>query len=440
GGDFGRHLPRRLGHVAAARSPLGAAGLSVTAPPQRADRAAQPAPAAAPAAPNPAMATRMLALATLAFLVCFAVWGLVAPLAPVFRERYHLSGVEVGLLVAMPVLLGSLGRIPLGLLTDRFGGRLTFTALLVAILVPLALAGLTDSYATLLGASLLLGIAGAAFAVGVPFVAGWFPPARQGMALGVYGAGSGGTAISSFFAPRLAETIGWRATFWLFLPLVAAMAVLFWLFGRDAPAPPRPSQTLGQRFAIMRRRPIGWVLALFYFVTFGGLVAMSVYLPTLLVDAYGLSRIDAGARTAGFVVLATLCRPIGGTLADRVPASAILNAVFLVVAALAIVLAFQPSFAVLTVAVLGIAAALGFGNGAVFKLVAERFPHETGTVTGVVGAAGGLGGFFPPLVVGAVFDVTDSYAIGFMLLSEFALGCLIVNVLALQRRAAALEP
>ncbi|HEU5430669.1 MAG TPA: MFS transporter, partial [Thermomicrobiales bacterium] len=173
--------------------------------------------------------TRMLALATLALLVSFAVWGLVAPLAPVFRERYELSGVEVGLLVAMPVLLGSLGRIPLGLLTDRFGGRRVFSALLLAMLVPLALVGLTGSYATLLGASLLLGIAGSAFAVGVPFVSRWFPPERQGMALGIYGIGSGGTAISSFFAPRLAERIGWQATFWVFLPVVALMAAAFWL-------------------------------------------------------------------------------------------------------------------------------------------------------------------------------------------------------------------
>ncbi len=394
----------------------------------------------APAATDRSMATRMLALATLAFLVSFAVWGLVSPLAPVFRERYGLSGIEVGLLVAIPVLLGSLGRIPLGLLTDRFGGRLVFTALLVAMLVPLALVGLTNSYPALLGASLLLGIAGASFAVGVPFVSRWFPPERQGMALGIYGAGSGGTAISSFFAPRLADSIGWRATVWVFLPAVAVMAVAFWLLGRDAPGPAQAPQSLGERFGVMRRRPVAWVLALFYFVSFGGLVAMSVYLPTLLVDAYGLSRTDAGARTAGFVVLATLCRPLGGTLADRMPASAILNAVFLVVAALAIVLAFGPNFAVLTIAVLGIAAALGFGNGAVFKMVAELFPKETGTVTGVVGAAGGLGGFFPPLVVGAVFDVTGSYAIGFMLLSEFALGCLIVNLLALQRHALMLEP
>jgi MFS transporter, NNP family, nitrate/nitrite transporter len=400
----------------------------------------QAAPASATPSSERAMATRMLALATLALLVSFAVWGLVSPLAPTFRERYRLSAAEVGLLVAMPVLLGSLGRIPLGLLTDRFGGKRVFSILLLAILVPLALVGLTTSFPALLGASLLLGIAGTAFAVGVPFVSRWFPPRRQGMALGVYGIGSGGTAISSFFAPRLAERIGWQATFWVFMPAVALMAAAFWLLGRDAPAAPRPPQTLGQRFGVMRRRPVAWVLALFYFVTFGGLVAMSVYLPTLLVDAYGLSRIDAGARTAGFVVLATLCRPLGGTLADRAPATSILNAVFLVVAALAIVLAFGPDFVVLTIAVLGIAAALGFGNGAVFKLVAELFPTETGTVTGVVGAAGGLGGFFPPLVVGAVFDVTGAYAIGFMLLSEFALGCLIVNLLALQRRALMLEP
>ena len=167
-------------------------------------------------------------------------------------------------------------------------------------------------------------------------------------------------------------------------------------------------------------------------------VAISVYLPTFLVDAFGLERADAAARAAGFVVLATLMRPVGGTLADRWGAAPVLNGTFLAVALLPIVLAFGPGFATITVAFLGIAAALGLGNGAVFKLVAEEFPHETGTVTGLAGAAGGLGGFFPPILMGLVLDATGAYSIGFMLLSEIALGCLIVNLLVMQRRATSL--
>jgi NNP family nitrate/nitrite transporter-like MFS transporter len=181
---------------------------------------------------------------------------------------------------------------------------------------------------------------------------------------------------------------------------------------------------------------MAWVLSLFYFLTFGGFVAISVYLPTFLVDAYGLPRADAAARAAGFTVVATLARPIGGLLSDRWGGAPVLNGGFLAVALLPILLAFQPSMLLITVAFLAIAAAFGLGNGAVFKLVAQTFPKETGAVTGLVGAAGGLGGFFPPILMGLVRDLTGGYAIGFMLLSEIALGCLIVNLLVLQRRAA----
>lgn len=376
-----------------------------------------------------------LVLATLAFTLCFAVWGLVSPLAPLFRDLYRLSGIEVGLLVALPVVLGSLARIPMGLLTDRFGGRVVFTALMLALLVPVALVGFAGSYGMLLMVSFLLGLGGASFAVGVPFVARWFPPARQGFALGIYGMGNVGTAVAALVAPRVAERLGWPAAFWIFLPALVAMAALFWLLGRDAPGFVPRHESLGGRLALFRRWPLSWVLALFYFVTFGGFVAISVYLPTLLVTAYGLERADAAARAAGFVALATLARPLGGYLADRWGGAPILNGVFMVAAAFAVVLAFEPGIVVITVAFLAIALMLGLGNGAVFKLVAERFPAETGTVAGLVGAAGGLGGFFPPLVMGFVKDVTGSYAIGFMLLSEFALLCLVVNVLVLQQRA-----
>ncbi len=379
-----------------------------------------------------------LAVATLAFAVCFAVWGLIAPLAPLFRERYALSTTQTGVLVAVPVLLGSLARIPLGMLTDRFGGRLVFTLLLLVLAVPTVLIGLTRDYLSLLALSFLLGLAGSSFAVGVPFVAAWFASAQQGFALGVYGVGNVGTAIASSLAPWVAGAYDWPFAFWLFLPVLLATAALFWLVGRDAPEGRRQTGGLAQRLAVFRDRPLTWVLALFYFVTFGGFVAISVYLPTLLVAEYGLDKTDAGLRAAGFVVLATLARPLGGFLADRWGGAPVLNLVFLTVGAMAIALAFEPAMAAITVAFLSIACVLGLGNGAVFKLVAQYFPAQTGAVTGLVGAAGGLGGFFPPILMGLVQDVTGSYAIGFMLLSEFALVCLFVNVLVLQGRAAAL--
>jgi NNP family nitrate/nitrite transporter-like MFS transporter len=256
------------------------------------------------------------------------------------------------------------------------------------------------------------------------------------MALGIYGMGNIGTAIAAFAAPPLAAAGGWPLAFWALVPVVLATGALIWLFARDAPGP-RPGGSFAQRMAPLGR-PMAWVLGLFYFLTFGGFVAMSVYLPTFLVDAYGLARGDAALRAAGFTVVATLGRPLGGVLADRWGGAPVLNGSFVLVALLAILLAFQPGMVWITVAFLTIAAAFGLGNGAVFKLVAQAFPKETGAVTGLVGAAGGLGGFFPPILMGIVRDLTGGYEIGFMLLSEIALGCLIVNLLVLQQRAAGL--
>lgn len=392
------------------------------------------------AAAAPRGATAALALATGALALGFAVWTLLSPLAPTFRDLYALSATEVGLLVAVPVILGSLARIPLGLLTDRFGGRLVFSVMLLLLVIPVALAGLADSYGSLLAVGVLLGLGGALFAVGVPFVAGWFPPERRGFALGLYGMGNVGTAVSALVAPRVAEAAGMPWAFWLWIPLLVAMAALFWLAGRNAPGFQPLVTPVGQRFAVFRSEPLSWVLALFYFVTFGGFVAIGAYLPTLLVSEFGLERADAAARTSGFVVLATLARPLGGFLADRLGGAPVLNVAFGVVAAFAIVLAFNPGMVAITAAFLGSAWTLGLGNGAVFQLVAERFPRQAGVVTGLVGAAGGLGGFFPPLLMGFVRDVTGTYAIGWMLLSEFALVCLLVNVLVLQQRARLLLP
>jgi NNP family nitrate/nitrite transporter-like MFS transporter len=391
-----------------------------------------------PAAATGTGALAALALATAAFMVCFSAWGLIAALAPVFHDLYDLSSFGVSLLIATPVILGSLARIPAGIAADRFG-RIVFILLLVGLCAPLALGGLTNSYGSLLAVSLLLGVAGASFAVGVPYVSRWFPRERQGFALGIYGVGNFGTAIANFLSPRLEREIGWRATFWVFIPVLLAMALLFLLFGRDAPVASRRDEERGTQFALFRRRPVVWLLALYYFITFGGFVAVGAYLPTLLVDEFELSRTEAGARAAAFIALATVARPLGGYLADRWSSEVILDAVFLMIASLAVLLAFEPPMAVLMLAVLGIAVMFGIGNGAVFKLVATLFRQETGTVTGIVGAAGGLGGFFPLIVIGTVKEVTDSLSIGFMLLSQLAGVCLILNLLVLQRLAGRLS-
>ncbi|MBI4321835.1 MAG: NarK/NasA family nitrate transporter [Chloroflexi bacterium] len=363
-----------------------------------------------------------------------------SPLAPLFRESLQLSATEAGILVAVPVLLGSVARIPIGILTDRFGGRIVFSALMGVVAVPLVFIGLATSYTLLLFWAFWLGLAGASFAVGIPYVSRWFAPGQQGFALGIYGMGNIGTALAASVAPRVAASTGLTSAFWVFLFPLLGMAVLFFALGREAPGALFRVRSMAEELHFIRRRPLSWVLSLFYFVTFGGFVAISIYLPTYLVDAYGLEKTDAATRAAGFVVMATLARPLGGYLADRRGGDNVLTWAFVVVAILAVVLAFQPGMVVLTVAFLGIAAVVGIGNGAVFKLVAQYFPQEAGVVSGVVGAAGGLGGFFPPVVMGLVKDITGTYAVGFMLLSEFALACLIINLLVVQGRGSALTP
>lgn len=371
-------------------------------------------------------AARALFLSTTAFAVSFAVWGLLGALAPTFAAAYQLSAKEKSLMIAIPVLLGALGRIPAGMLADRFGGRRVFGLLLMVSAVPAALIAFSNSYIQLLGLGLLLGLAGSTFPVGVGFTSKWFTSDQQGTALGVYGMGNIGQSVAVFGAPVLALALGsWRPVFLIFAAVSLVWAAVFYLFARDVPVTAAP-KTLAENLGVLRRSPIAWVLSLFYFLTFGGFVAFAIYLPTLLRDNFKLSAADAGGRTAGFVLLATLMRPLGGMLADRKGGARVLLGVFLAVAVLGVLMGcpWMPTF---TIGALGAAAALGLGNGAVFKLVPQYFPKETATVTGLVGAFGGLGGFFPPLVLGVLRDSTGAYTWGFIFLGIFALGCLAVN-------------
>jgi NNP family nitrate/nitrite transporter-like MFS transporter len=372
--------------------------------------------------------TLALAMGTLAFSVAFAAWSLLAPLAPSIQHDLGLSDLQTSVLIAVPVILGSLLRLPLGIITDRRGGRVVFSALLVLVIPALLLLGQATSYAMLLFGGLWLGLAGASFAVGVPFVARYYPPRRQGFALGVYGAGNVGTAIAARLAPQIAASWGRPAVFYVFAGIVAAMALAFWLVARDAPAPTdAPRASFANSMAVLRRERLAWLFSLFYFVTFGGFVAFALYLPKLLIDLYQITPIDAGNRVLVFVLIATVGRPVGGWLADRWGGVRVLQAVFLVIVLCAATLTITTALIPLTIACLTASWFLGLGNGAVFKLVAEYFPGRTGTVTGIVGAAGGLGGFFPPLVMGLVRQAFGGYALGFALLALLALICFILN-------------
>ncbi len=369
---------------------------------------------------------RALFFSTTAFAVSFAVWGLIAALAPTFTQEYNLSATEKSLMIAIPVLLGSIGRLFAGMLADRFGGRLTFSALLIFAAIPAVAIGFSTSYTQLLFFGLLLGLAGTTFPVGIGFTSKWFSAEKQGTALGIYGMGNIGQSIAVFFAPVLALWFGdWRTVFFIFAAITLVWGVVFYIFARDASAVSQ-RKSLMESLSVLKSSKIAWILSLFYFLTFGGFVALALYMPTFLREIFNLTPTDAGARTAGFVVLATLLRPIGGILADKLGGAKVLIFVFAAIAAFSLLLSFS-TIALFTVGALGCAAALGLGNGAVFKLVPQYFAKETGTVTGLVGAFGGLGGFFPPLELGLVKDATGSYTIGFVLLSAFAIICLAVN-------------
>jgi len=381
--------------------------------------------------------TSQLVLATLAFAISFSVWGLISALAPHFKDLYKLTAFETSLMIAIPVILGSLFRIPMGILADRFGGRRVFSLLLAFCLIPAAAIALIHSYAALLIFGFLIGIAGSSFVVGVSFTSKWFPAAQQGFALGVFGVGNIGQSVAVFFAPRLSDSLGWESVFWLFGGISLLWAIVFWVLARDA-APGRavPLSHIADVFAHER---LSWLLAYFYFITFGGFVALGIYLPTLLKSEFHLSLADAGLRTAGFVVVATLVRPFGGWLSDRVAPSRVLLGVFALLVVLALLLT-SNHIVLFTIGALGSALALGIGNGAVFKLVPQRFPTEVGVVTGLVGALGGLGGFFPPIVLGIVKESTGAYTFGFLLLALAAAAALLLDLAVLETRQPARKP
>jgi len=372
----------------------------------------------------------MLAIATLGFALNFWAWALLSPLAVTFTTALHLSSFQQSLLVAVPVVVGSLGRIPVGALTDRFGGRVMFPIISLVTAIPVLFLGLLghSSLAALLVGGFFLGIAGTAFAVGVPFVSAWFPPERRGLAIGVFGAGMGGTAISALTTVKLVNAHSMSTPFVITAVVLTAYGVIAALVLRDAPGRVVPTESLGRRLRGAAALRITWQAAALYAIGFGGYVAFSVYLPTYLKNAYTLTPADASNRMAGFVLVAVLMRPVGGWLSDRLDPPSVLMAAFAVVAIGAVIQSSTPSLAPLgTIVFLAMAAALGTASGATFALVAQRAPAaQVGSVTGIVGAAGGLGGFVPPLVMGSIFGHSGDYRTGLLALSAMAVLVLIL--------------
>lgn len=363
-------------------------------------------------------------LATLASTMGFWAWMSIAPLQGIYASEMGLDQGQVSLVLATPVLVGALGRILTGALTDRFGGRRMFTLVLLAA-VPavllVALAGTIKSFWLLIVAGFLLGIAGTIFAVGIPFSSAWFPPQRRGFANGVFGMGMIGTAVSAFATPRLAESIGYLPTHLLIAGLMVVMAGVVWFALRESPAWKPSRQPLVPKVVGALKLPVTWQMSFLYAIVFGGFVAFSTYLPKYLTTIYPeeVDAVGAGTRTALFAAAAVVARPIGGVLADRFGPKVISLISLAGIVAAAYVVGQEPPEGVLTgVTFILMAAAMGLGMGAVFAWVGPSTPPDkVGAVTGVVAAAGGLGGYFPPLVMGATYNAeTNSYALGLWLL------------------------
>src|SRR5262245_54054782 len=263
---------------------------------------AHPPSSAARAIDTTAGSVRALTLATISFTLSFAAWGLIGGLASVFTGLYHLNASQTALLVAIPVLLGSLARLPMGILTDRFGGRIVFTALLVFSSLAAFVVPATRSFNSLLVAAFLIGMAGSSFAVGAAFVSRWTSPAQQGTALGIYGLGTMGQSLAVFAGPVVASRWGWQTVFYATGGLLLVWAFVYLPLAQNPARATRPA-TAAAMIAVLRRSPSAWLLGAFYFLTFGGFVAFSIYLPTLLRAQFGLEPADAGFRAAGFVVL-----------------------------------------------------------------------------------------------------------------------------------------
>ncbi|WP_084516054.1 MFS transporter [Microbacterium luticocti] len=380
--------------------------------------------AAVPAAANLRGGLFQVILATLASTAGFWAWMAIAPLQNIYAQEMGLNQGQVSLMLATPVLVGSLGRIVVGAYTDRWGGRKMFTIILLAgipAVLLVMLAGMIGNFWLLVLGGFLLGVSGTIFAVGIPFSSAWYPPARRGFANGVFGMGMVGTAVSAFFTPRLAASIGYVPTHLLIAAVLLAMAILVWFVLRDSPAFAPSHEKLVPKVTGALRLLVTWQMSFLYAIVFGGFVAFSTYLPKYLLTIYPdeVDAVGAGTRTALFAVAAVIARPIGGVLADKFGPKVVSLLSLAGIVAAAYVVGQEPPEGIVTgVTFILMAAAMGLGMGAVFAWIGPSTPpNKVGAVTGVVAAAGGLGGYFPPLVMGATYQAdTNSYWLGLWLL------------------------
>ena len=356
------------------------------------------------------------------FDASFMVWVLLGPLGVQIGQALHLDPAHKGLMVAVPVLAGALFRIPNGLSVDRFGGRRTAIVAQVIVILGLLLAWATGlpSYGSVLELGLVLGLAGASFAVALPLASRWYPKEHQGTALGIAGAGNSGTVFAALFAPALGLALGYASVFGLAAVIMVVVLCVFSMLAKDSPNHP-PPQSLVAYLRVLRLNDTWWFM-LFYSVTFGGFVGLAASLTIYFHTQYGLAAVEAGYAAAACVFAGSTVRPLGGWLADRIGGITTLSILYLVAAAMLALVSvglpgLVPALAAFVVAML----ALGMGNGAVFQLVPIRFGREIGVMTGLVGMAGGVGGFYLASSLGFSKQFTGSYQDGFLIFAGLAL-------------------
>ncbi len=365
--------------------------------------------------------TPTLFAAFLYFDLSFMVWVLLGPLAVQIAQDLQLTAAQKGLMVATPVLAGALLRMVMGILVDHLKPKLTGLIGQVIVIMALLVAwhfGI-HTYTQVLMLGLALGVAGASFAVALPLASRWYPPEHQGKALGIAGAGNSGTVFAALLAPGLAVAYGWSNVFGIAaIPLIIALVVYVWL-AKDSPECP-PAKPLTEYLKVLRDKDAWWFM-FFYSVTFGGFVGLASSLTIYFNDQYGLSPVVAGYLTAACVFAGSLVRPIGGMVADRVGGIKSLSLMYMLAAGFIALVSFDMREAWMALVLFVCAMlALGMGNGAVFQLVPQRFRREIGVMTGLVGMAGGIGGFYLASSLGYSKQITGSYQVGLLIFAALA--------------------
>lgn len=362
-----------------------------------------------------------LIAAFLYFDLAFMVWVLLGPLAPAIVKQLHLLPSQKYLMVALPILAGAVLRLVNGVLVDRIGPKMTGAIGQLIVMAGLATAWLTrvDSYAGVLALGVVLGFAGASFAVALPLASRWYPPEHQGTALGIAGMGNSGTVFAALFAPMLAIRFGWQNVLGLVLIPLLIVFVVYLALAKDAPGRP-PVKTLAAYLSPLRTGDAWWFM-LFYGVTFGGFSGLASSLTLYFNDVFKVSPVVAGYCTAACVFTGSLVRPLGGATADRIGGIRTLSFTYIAAAILLAVISFGPSSLGVAVLLFILAmGALGMGNGAVFQLVPQRFRAEIGVMTGLVGMAGGIGGFYLAASFGVAKQHTGSYQASFLIFAGLA--------------------